>query len=117
MDQILSVRETADLAEPPQGFDLAGYWQRTQEEFHARLHPEEAPVRLSPRGATRLTGAQARALAAGGTPDPELPGWSRAALPIESHAQAEEQFLALGADAEVLAPRPCGPASEKSSRR
>ncbi|MFF1336455.1 helix-turn-helix transcriptional regulator [Streptomyces sp. NPDC058290] len=104
VDQILSVRETAHECRLPEGFELAAHWRRTQEEFHARLHPEEALVRLSPRGATRLAGAQARALAADGTPDPELPGWTRAALPIESHAQAEEQFLALGADAEVLAP-------------
>ncbi|MGW8778765.1 helix-turn-helix transcriptional regulator [Streptomyces sp. NPDC055796] len=103
VDQVLSVRETADRAEPPRGFDLAGYWQRTQEEFHARLHPEEALVRLSPRAAARLTGAQARALATG-APDPELPGWTRALLPIESQEQAEEQFLSLGPDAEVLAP-------------
>ncbi len=104
VDQILRVAETAEEAEPPEGFDLAAHWQRTQADFHARLHPEEAVVRLSARAAARLTGAQARALAATGEPDPELPGWTRATLPIESAAQAEGQFLSLGADAEVLLP-------------
>ncbi|MFD3934846.1 helix-turn-helix transcriptional regulator [Streptomyces sp. NPDC058611] len=104
VDQILRVAETAEEAEPPEGFDLAAHWQRTQADFHARLHPEEAVVRLSARAAALLTGAQARALAATGEPDPELPGWTRATLPIESAAQAEGQFLSLGADAEVLLP-------------
>lgn len=104
VDQILRVTGTAEEAEPPEGFDLAAHWQRTQADFHARLHPEEAVVRLSARGAARLTGAQARALAATGEPDPELPGWTRAALPIESAALAEAQFLSLGAEAEVLFP-------------
>ncbi|MFD3681869.1 helix-turn-helix transcriptional regulator [Streptomyces sp. NPDC058613] len=106
VDQILRVTETAgeSASELPEGFDLAAHWQRAQADFHARLHPEDAVVRLSARGAARLTGVQARALAATGEPDPELPGWTRATLPIESEARAEGQFLSLGADAEVLFP-------------
>lgn len=106
VDQILSVTETPELAEPPAGFDLAAHWQRAQADFHAGLYPQEAAVRLSPRAAARLTGAQARALAATAGPDPDRPGWTRAVLPIESHARAEEQFLALGPEAEVLSPPP-----------
>ncbi|MEW2136945.1 WYL domain-containing protein [Streptomyces sp. NPDC005409] len=104
VDQILSVTETARSAQLPDGFDLASHWRRTQADFHARLHPEEALVRLSPRAAAQLTGAQARALTATGEPDPDLPGWTRAVLPIESQSRAEAQFLALGAEAEVLSP-------------
>ncbi|MFJ4779313.1 helix-turn-helix transcriptional regulator [Streptomyces sp. NPDC088762] len=104
IDQILSLRETTEEAEPPAGFDLAAHWRRTQADFHARLHPEEAVVRLSPAAAARLTGPQARALAATGTPDPELPGWTRAVLPVESQEQARSQFLSLGPEAEVLSP-------------
>uniref|UniRef100_A0AAU2JU34 WYL domain-containing protein n=1 Tax=Streptomyces sp. NBC_00049 TaxID=2903617 RepID=A0AAU2JU34_9ACTN len=104
VDQILSVRETEQEAELPEGFDLAAHWRRSQADFHARLHPEEAVVRLSARGARQLTGVQARALAATGEPDPELPDWTRAVLPIESQEQAETQFLALSTDAEVLSP-------------
>ncbi|WP_330297080.1 helix-turn-helix transcriptional regulator [Streptomyces sp. NBC_00503] len=104
VDQILAVRETAQECELPEGFELAAHWRRTQDEFHERLHPEEAEVRVSARGATLLTGAQAKALATTGTPDPELAGWTRAVLPIESHAHAQALFLGLGAEAEVLAP-------------
>lgn len=104
VDQILSVTETTETADLPEGFDLAAHWRQTQADFHARLYPEEAEVRLSARAAARLTGAQARALTATGHPDPEIPGWTRATLPIESHAQAESQFLALGTEAEVLSP-------------
>ncbi|WP_407838596.1 helix-turn-helix transcriptional regulator [Streptomyces sp. DSM 116496] len=104
VDQILAVRETDEECVLPDGFELASHWRRTQVEFHERLYPEEAEVRVSARAAARLTGAQARALAATGTPDPELPGWTRAVLPIESQDHAEAQFLELGAEAEVLAP-------------
>jgi predicted DNA-binding transcriptional regulator YafY len=83
-------------------FDLAGYWQRYQTDFHARLHRGEATVRLSPRAASRLTGAAARALADTGTAEPD--GWIRAVLPIESLDHAHGVFLALGADIEVLGP-------------
>lgn len=104
VDQILRVAQTGGTAELPEGFDLASHWHRAQADFHERLHPEEAVVRLSARGASLLTGAQARALAATGEPDPELPGWTRAVLPVESPAQAESQFLGMAADAEILGP-------------
>lgn len=103
VDQILSLRGTDREAELPDGFDLAEHWRRTQADFHERLYPEEALVRLSPRAAAALAGPQARALASG-SPDPDLPGWIRAVLPIESEDHAQAQFLALAADAEVLAP-------------
>ncbi|WP_328299424.1 WYL domain-containing protein [Streptomyces sp. NBC_00435] len=106
VDQVLSVRETGGECVLPEGFELAAHWRRTQAEFHERLHPEEAEVRVSARGAARLTGAQAKALVATGIPDPDLPGWTRAVLPIESQAHAEAQFLELGTEAEVLSPLP-----------
>lgn len=104
VDQILAVRETGEECALPDGFELAAHWRRSQAEFHERLYPEEAEVRVSARAAALLTGVQARALAATGTPDPELPGWTRVVLPIESQDHAEAQFLTLGAEAEVLAP-------------
>ncbi|WP_438296463.1 helix-turn-helix transcriptional regulator [Streptomyces sp. HUAS TT7] len=88
--------------EIPDGFDLAGYWRRAQDDFHAWLRQDEAAVRLSPRGAERLTGAAARAFAETGTEEPD--GWTRAVLPIESLDHAHGEFLALGAEIEVLAP-------------
>lgn len=102
VDQILALTVTAEEAEIPAGFDLAAHWRAGQEDFHGRLHRDEAVVRISPRGAARLTGAAARALAAGGTPEPD--GWTRATLPVESLEHAHATFLGLGAEVEVLAP-------------
>ncbi|MFI6051507.1 helix-turn-helix transcriptional regulator [Streptomyces violascens] len=102
VDQILQLTTSDEEFEIPEGFDLAGYWQRAQDDFHARLHQGEAVVRLSPRGAERLTGAAARAFAETGTEEPD--GWTRAVLPVESLDHAHREFLALGADIEVLAP-------------
>lgn len=104
VDQVLALRETGERAEPPDGFDLAAHWGRAQAGFHERLRPEEAVVRLSAGAVAGLAGPQARAVAATGAPDPELAGWTRAVLPIESHEQAAAQFLALAGDAEVLGP-------------
>lgn len=97
----------------PGGFDLAAYWQAHQADFHARLHTADAVVRLSPAGAVRLTGPAARALRATGELQPD--GWTRAVLPIESPEDACREYLALGAEVEVLAPaelraRPAGAA-------
>ncbi|MCZ4117944.1 helix-turn-helix transcriptional regulator [Streptomyces sp. H39-S7] len=102
VDQILELTVLDEEVQPPGDFDLAGYWQRYQADFHARLHRGEALVRLAPGAATRLTGAVARALAATGTPEPD--GWTRAVLPIESLDHAHGAFLALGTDVEVLGP-------------
>jgi predicted DNA-binding transcriptional regulator YafY len=102
VDRILRLTVTEDGFTVPDDFDLAAHWQVYQRDVHARLHRDEALVRLSPRGVTRLTGAAARAAAAAGTPDPD--GWTRARVPVESMDRAHHQFLALGADAEVLGP-------------
>ncbi|MDF9814568.1 WYL domain-containing protein [Streptomyces sp. SPB162] len=102
VDQILGLTALDEEFQPPEDFDLAGYWQRYQADFHARLHQGEALVRLAPGAAARLTGAAARALAVNGTPEPD--GWTRAVLPIESLDHAHGTFLALGADIEVLGP-------------
>ncbi len=102
VDQILELVVRDEKFQPPGDFDLATYWQRYQTDFHARLYRGEAVVRLSPRAASRLTGAAARALTDTGTAEPD--GWTRAVLPIESLDHAHGVFLALGADIEVLGP-------------
>lgn len=102
VDQILELTVLDEEFQPPEDFDLVGYWQRYQADFHARLHQGEALVRIAPGAASRLTGAAARALAATGSPEPD--GWTRATLPIESLDHAHGAFLALGTDVEVLGP-------------
>ncbi|MCX4772859.1 YafY family protein [Streptomyces sp. NBC_01285] len=102
VDQILRLESLEDDFTVPEGFDLVGYWQARQTEFHAWLHTADAVVRVSPEGAARLTGAAARALHATGEVQPD--GWTRAALPVESMDRACREFLALGAEIEVLEP-------------
>jgi predicted DNA-binding transcriptional regulator YafY len=99
VDQILRLTVRAERCEPPTGFDLARYWAHYQADFHARLYPQAATVRLAPH--VRLGGAAGRALADGVT---ETDGWVRAVLPVESLDHAHRTFLALGADVEVLEP-------------
>ncbi|MEV7277402.1 YafY family protein [Streptomyces sp. NPDC093111] len=102
VDQILDLTVTDEEARIPDDFDLPAHWRASQADFHARLHQGDALVRLSPRGAARLTGAAARALAENGTPEPD--GWTRATLPVESPEHAHGFLLALGEEVEVLAP-------------
>ncbi|MEU6929519.1 WYL domain-containing protein [Streptomyces sp. NPDC046374] len=102
VDQILDLTVTEEEARLPDGFDLAAHWRASQADFHARLHQGDALVRISPRGAARLTGSAARALVENGTPEPD--GWTRATLPVESPEHAHGFLLALGEEVEVLAP-------------
>ncbi|MER5935391.1 YafY family protein [Streptomyces sp. NPDC002054] len=102
VDQILALSEPGEGFELPEEFDLAAHWRAAQQDFHARLHRGEALVRVSPRGAGLLSGAQARAMAAADAPEPD--GWTRVALPVESAEHAESLFLSLGGEVEVLGP-------------
>ncbi|MFD7631560.1 helix-turn-helix transcriptional regulator [Streptomyces sp. NPDC059851] len=104
VDQILSLTLADEECAPPPGFDLAAHWERAQADFRARLYRGQAEVRLSARGVTRLDADGAAAVAAGGSPDPEREGWTRAVLPVESPEHAVAAYLALGTDIEVLGP-------------
>lgn len=102
VDQILALAELDEGFTVPDGFDLAGYWERATASFLSGLHRDEAVVRLAPGASGRLPDAAARARAEAGVLDPD--GWRRAVVPIESVDHACAQFLALGADIEVLGP-------------
>ncbi len=102
VDQILTLSTLDDRCRPPDDFDLAGYWQHYEADFHARLYQGQAQVRLSARGVARLTGAAARAARDTGSAAPD--GWTEVVLPIESLEHAHQQFLALGTDIEVIGP-------------
>ncbi|WP_328722116.1 WYL domain-containing protein [Streptomyces sp. NBC_00247] len=89
------------------GFDLAGFWAERSARFARSLLRTEVTVRVSGAGAGRLPhlvdrAAAEEALAAAGPPDGD--GWRTLTLPVESPEVAYEQLLALGAEAEVLAP-------------
>jgi predicted DNA-binding transcriptional regulator YafY len=102
VDQILELRVVDQDFAVPEDFELARYWRAYLADFRAYLHRGDALVRLAPAAAARLSGAAARALAETGVPRAD--GWIRAVLPIESVEHACREFLALGADIEVLEP-------------
>lgn len=108
VDQILEAADLGEPFEPEPGFDLAEFWNGYLADFRARLYPEQAVVRLSPRaveGARKqLSQAAAQAVeqAAATTTTPD--DWVRATVPIESVDHAHAEFLKLGADLEVLEP-------------
>ncbi|WP_316175161.1 MULTISPECIES: YafY family protein [unclassified Bradyrhizobium] len=91
----------------PADFDLATYWQAATERLEAEMHPNEARVRLSPRGVRLLevvsqpyVRARTRISDAA-----DADGWRIATIPIGTTAwHAATELLRFGADAEVLEP-------------
>ncbi|MEW2047020.1 YafY family protein [Streptomyces sp. NPDC005476] len=90
-------------------FDLPGFWGAQAERFARSILRSEVVLRLSPAGVRELAHAvdpvAARdALAEIAEPDAE--GWVTVTLRVESEEVAHTQLLALGPEAEVLAPAP-----------
>ncbi|WP_432825105.1 helix-turn-helix transcriptional regulator [Dactylosporangium sp. CA-092794] len=107
LDRVRAVRETGARFERDDGFDLPSFWARRAAEFERAVLAETVTVRLSPAGLRMLrfaVEAVAHRAAAGGAGPPDADGWVTVALPAESVAVAYTQLLALGPEAEVLAP-------------
>lgn len=98
---------TGEEFERDEDFDLAGFWDRTAEEFSRSLLTLDVDLRISATGLRRLHAtteglAAAEAEAVAGEPDER--GWVRTTFRTESMRVAFAQILALGPEAEVLAP-------------
>jgi predicted DNA-binding transcriptional regulator YafY len=104
VDQILDLRVLEEEFGVPDGFELARYWRGYLADFRAHLHRADAVVRLAPSAVARLPAAARLADEAWLSDEAEARGWVRAVVPIESVEQACREFLALGADIEVLEP-------------
>lgn len=107
VNQILALTPLDEGFDRPADFDLPAWWHAHVREFRARLHQDEATVRLSPGGRDRLREIAndvvvAAVDASAGPPDAN--GWTTAVLPIESLTHAHGELLRLGAEVEVLAP-------------
>jgi predicted DNA-binding transcriptional regulator YafY len=107
VDRVLSVSPGGGRFERDAEFDLPEFWDRRAAEFARSILRDEVVLRLSPDGVRRLPyvtdrAAARSALAAAGPPER---GWVRVQLPVESLEVAYEQLLALGPEAEVLAPQ------------
>ncbi len=95
----------------PPDFDLAAHWQSSSDAFMARLYSGRVTVRLSPRGLEQLPHlvdqwVARAALESAAAPD--LEGWTRVVIPVESDEIALTQLLQFGPEAEVLAPPELG---------
>jgi predicted DNA-binding transcriptional regulator YafY len=89
------------------GFDLAGFWTERAAEFERGVLAQTVTVRLSPAGLRLLrfaVEAVAHRVATEGAGPPDADGWVTVELPAESVDVAYTQLLALGPDAEVVAP-------------
>ncbi|MFJ8535250.1 helix-turn-helix transcriptional regulator [Streptomyces sp. NPDC093591] len=94
VDQILRLDGTGEEFTRPDDFHLAAHWSAYQRDFHDRLRPGEAVVRLAP-GVILDRAVDHRT---------EADGWTRVTVPIESVDHAHAEFLRLGAGVEVLEP-------------
>ncbi|GAA3388007.1 helix-turn-helix transcriptional regulator [Cryptosporangium minutisporangium] len=108
VSHLLDVEALPERFERPEGFDLAEYWQEWTQRFERNLIRGTAEVRLSPQGLERLQhllGGPAMVQAARANAEPpDEDGWLRTAIPVEHLRKAHGDFLALGADVEVLGP-------------
>ncbi|MFI7317533.1 helix-turn-helix transcriptional regulator [Streptomyces venezuelae] len=88
-------------------FDLPGFWEERAEQFARAILRSEVVVRLSAAGVRQLPYATDRAVAreametAG---EPDASGRVTVTLPVENEDVAYTQLMALGPEAEVLAP-------------
>jgi predicted DNA-binding transcriptional regulator YafY len=94
----------------PRGFRLATFWEDAARTFETDRFTDTATIRLNEQGIARLNDLREIPAAAKeaamqiATPDPRKADWVRLTLPIESIDHAAKQFIALGADIEILAP-------------
>lgn len=108
LDRFVSVAETGERFVRDEEFDLAGFWDRRAAEFARSILRDHVTVRLTAEGARRLPHVTDRAAAREALASATASGADAvtAELRVESLDVAYEQLLALGPEAEVLAPPP-----------
>ncbi len=106
VSQILALTVLDSGFEREGGFDLAGYWRAGITGFRAGLQQGVALVRLSPDGQERIgyQGSHVASSVRATASAPDEKGWITAEVPIESLINAQQEFLRLGADVEVIEP-------------
>lgn len=106
VDRVIEVEVLDGRFDRPDDFELTSYWREWARRLEATLYTGEAVVRLSPRGADLffLSGPVAtRALRDAAGP-PDVDGWVRVVVPIESVEHATRDLMRYGADIEVIEP-------------
>ncbi|MFB7373483.1 helix-turn-helix transcriptional regulator [Streptomyces sp. NPDC056222] len=108
VDRFAAVAVGEERFERDEAFDLPAFWAERAAEFARSILRAEVVLRLSEAGARRLPYATDRAAAeealAAGAEDAE--GRVTVTLRVENEEVAFSQLLALGPEAEILAPAP-----------
>ncbi|WP_433044586.1 helix-turn-helix transcriptional regulator [Dactylosporangium sp. CS-033363] len=107
VDRIRDCDVSEERFERDEAFDLPEFWALRAAEFERAVLRETVTVRLSPHGVRMLrfaVEAVAYRAALDDAGPPGADGWVTVALPVESVPVAYTQLLALGPDAEVVAP-------------
>ncbi|MFF4247239.1 helix-turn-helix transcriptional regulator [Streptomyces sp. NPDC001822] len=107
VDRFTAVAVSGTRFERDEDFDLPGFWEERAAQFARSILRTEVTVRLSEAGVRRLPHTVDRAAAEealAGAAGPDAGGLRTVVLPVESADVAYEQLLALGPEAEVLAP-------------
>ncbi|HEY1837852.1 MAG TPA: YafY family protein [Rhizomicrobium sp.] len=104
-----NIHDAALTDEPfvrPKDFDLAAYWAKSSRAYEAGVFREQAQVRLSPRGLSRLEllGPHVLEAASKTAGKPDKNGWVRCTLPIENADVGARELMRLGDEVEVLEP-------------
>jgi len=107
INHILGLADAGERFARADGFDLAAFWASAVSGFRAGLWQGEATIRLSPAGRERVTEMMSPAVNSAveaTVTNTDANGWVTAVVPIESLVHAQQDFLRLGADVEVLCP-------------
>jgi predicted DNA-binding transcriptional regulator YafY len=104
--QMLDAQVSDEPFARPKKFDLAEHWEKSSRDYESGLLREEAEVRLSPRGMSRLDAMGPNVVAAANRTagKPDRAGWVRCRLPLESFEFGVRDMLRLGMEVEVLGP-------------
>jgi predicted DNA-binding transcriptional regulator YafY len=103
---ILDAEITDEPFVRPRKFDLAAHWQNASQEYERGVYRENAQVKLSPKGMSRLDllGPYVMEAAAKSASKPDRKGWVRCTLPLESGDFGIRELMRLGDEVEILGP-------------
>ena len=104
--RILEAQPLEQAYERPSDFDLAAHWTRSAREYELSNYPDQAVIRLSPRGRTlmHLLGPYVENAVLQSASAPDAAGWVRCTIPMEAGDAGIRELLRLGAEVEVLSP-------------
>ncbi|MEU8955700.1 WYL domain-containing protein [Streptomyces sp. NPDC048518] len=120
VDRFTAVEADGERFVRDEEFDLPGFWEERAEQFARAILRSEVVVRLSEAGVRHLPYAVdavpvRESLAAADPPDDQ--GRVTVTLPVENETVAYTQLMALGPEAEVLAPPSLRARFTEASRR